>query len=120
VPSHTPVSGSATARIGRGDVLALKEHEFILAARSIYISNTRLILRHILPNVISPIMVSATLGIANAIITKSALSFFGLGFPTDLPTWGQLLNDATDYLKQYSERVIWPGLVISLTDLSVD
>ena len=107
-------------RIVRGDVLALKEREFVLAARSIGTSNTRLILRHILPNVMSPIMVSATLGIANAIITESALSFLGLGFPPDFPTWGRLLNDATDYLQQYPERVFWPGLAISLTVLSVN
>ncbi|NNF25315.1 MAG: ABC transporter permease [Rhodobacteraceae bacterium] len=109
-----------TARIVRGDVLALKEREFILAARSIGTSNAAMITRHLLPNVMSPIMVSATLGIANAIITESALSFLGLGFPPDFPTWGRLLFDATDYLQQYPERVIWPGLAISLTVLSVN
>ncbi|MDR9483568.1 MULTISPECIES: ABC transporter permease [Sediminimonas] len=109
-----------TARIVRGDVLALKEREFVLAARSIGTTNFRMITRHILPNVMSPIMVSATLGIANAIITESALSFLGLGFPPDFPTWGRLLYDATNYLQQYPERVIWPGAAISLTVLSVN
>ena len=109
-----------TARIVRGDVLALKEREFILSARSIGTSNNKMIMRHILPNVLSPIMVSATLGIANAIITESALSFLGLGFPPDFPTWGRLLFDATDFLQLYPERVIWPGLAISLTVLSVN
>ncbi|WP_108484637.1 ABC transporter permease [Oceaniglobus ichthyenteri] len=109
-----------TARIVRGDVLALKEREFVLAARSIGTPNRRMITRHILPNVLSPIMVSATLGIANAIITESALSFLGLGFPSDFPTWGRLLFDSTDYLQQYPERVMWPGLAISLTVLSVN
>lgn len=109
-----------TARIVRGDVLALKEREFVLAARSIGTTNTKMITRHILPNVMSPIVVSATLGIANAIITESALSFLGLGFPPDFPTWGRLLFDATDYLQQYPERVIWPGVAISLTVLSVN
>lgn len=109
-----------TARIVRGDVLALKEREFVLAARSIGTSNNRIITRHVLPNVLSPIMVSATLGIANAIITESSLSFLGLGFPPDFPTWGRLLFDATDYLQQYPERVFWPGLAISLTVLSVN
>ena len=104
----------------RGDVLALKEREFILAARSIGTTNFGLITRHILPNVMSPIMVSATLGIANAIITESALSFLGLGFPPDFPTWGRLLNDATQYLQDYPERVFWPGLGISLTVLSIN
>ena len=109
-----------TARIVRGDVLALKEREFVLAARSIGTTNSKTISRHVLPNVLSPIMVSATLGIANAIITESALSFLGLGFPPDFPTWGRLLFDATDYLQQHPERVIWPGLAISLTVLSVN
>lgn len=109
-----------TARIVRGDVLALKEREFVLAARSIGTTNTKLIARHILPNVMSPIMVSATLGIATAIITESSLSFLGLGFPPDFPTWGRLLFDATDYLQQYPERVLWPGVAISLTVLSVN
>jgi len=109
-----------TARIVRGDVLALKEREFVLAARSIGTTNTMLIARHILPNVISSIVVSATLGIANAIITESALSFLGLGFPPDFPTWGRLLNDAVDYMQQNPERVILPGAAISLTVLSVN
>ena len=109
-----------TARIVRGDVLALKEQEFVLAARSIGTPPRRMIGRHILPNVLSPIMVSATLGIANAIITESALSFLGLGFPPDFPTWGRLLFDAVPYLEQYPSRVIWPGLAISLTVLSVN
>ncbi len=109
-----------TARIVRGDVLAIKEREFVLAARSIGTPSSKMITRHILPNVLSPIMVSATLGIANAIITESALSFLGLGFPPDFPTWGRLLFDSTDYLQQYPERVMWPGLAISLTVLSVN
>ena len=109
-----------TARIVRGDVLALKEREFVIASRSIGTPARRMILRHVLPNVLSPITVSATLGIANAIITESALSFLGLGFPSDFPTWGRLLFDSTDYLQQYPERVLWPGLAISLTVLSVN
>lgn len=109
-----------TARIVRGDVLALKEREFILAARSIGTTPTKMITRHLLPNVMSPIMVSATLGIATAIITESALSFLGFGFPPDFPTWGKLLFDAVDRMQLYPERVIWPGLLISVTVLSVN
>lgn len=109
-----------TARIVRGDVLALKEREFVMAAHSIGTTHSKMIQRHILPNVISPIVVSATLGIANAIITESALSFLGLGFPPDFPTWGRLLFDAVDYLQQNPERVILPGVAISLTVLSVN
>ncbi|WP_075215186.1 ABC transporter permease [Mongoliimonas terrestris] len=109
-----------TARIVRGDVLVLKEREFVLASRSIGTPSRRMITRHVLPNVMSPIMVSATLGIASAIITESALSFLGLGFPPDFPTWGRLLFDAIDYIRDYPERVMWPGLAISLVVLSVN
>jgi len=109
-----------TARIVRGDVLALKEREFVLAARSIGTRHRRVITRHMLPNVLSPIMVSATLGIANAIITESALSFLGLGFPSDFPTWGRLLFDGANFMTITPSRVLWPGLAISLTVLSVN
>ena len=108
------------ARIVRGEVLALKEREYVLAARSIGVPARRIILRHILPNVVSPVMVAATLGIAEAIITESVLSFLGLGFPPDFPTWGRLLYDGLSYMQLYPERVIWPGLAISLTVLSVN
>lgn len=109
-----------TARIVRGDVLALKEREFVLAARSIGTTNRGLITRHILPNVLSPIMVSATLGLATAIITESALSFLGVGFPSDFPTWGKMLADAVDRMENFPERVMLPGMAISLTVLSVN
>ena len=109
-----------TARIVRGEVLAIKEREFVTAARSIGTRERRIINRHILPNVLSPIMVSATLGIANAIITESALSFLGLGFPPDFPTWGRLLFDGANFISITPARVLWPGLAISLTVLSVN
>lgn len=109
-----------TARIVRGEVLALKEREFVLAARSIGAPPVRMILRHILPNTLSPIMVAAALGIASAIIVESALSFLGLGFPPDFPTWGRLLFDAVDHLQDYPNRVLLPGVAISLTVLSVN
>jgi len=109
-----------SARIVRGQVLTIKEREFVLASRSIGTPPRRIILRHILPNVVSSVMVAATLGIAGAIITESVLSFLGLGFPPDFPTWGRLLYDGVDYLQLYPERVIWPGLAISLTVLSVN
>lgn len=109
-----------TARIVRGDILALKEREFILAARSIGTTPAKIIRRHLLPNVVSPIMVSAALGLATAIITESALSFLGVGFPSDYPTWGKLLADAVSRMQDYPERVLLPGIAISLTVLSVN
>jgi peptide/nickel transport system permease protein len=109
-----------TARIVRGEILALKEREFILAARSIGTTPFKIIRRHLLPNVVSPIMVSATLGLATAIITESALSFLGVGFPSDFPTWGKLLSDAVPRMEEFPERVMLPGILISLTVLSVN
>jgi len=108
-----------TARIVRGDVLAIKEEEFVLAARSIGTSGRKIVTRHILPNVLSPVTVAASLGVASAIITESALSFLGLGFPADFPTWGRLLFDAKDLVTSQPARVIWPGAMISLTVLCV-
>jgi peptide/nickel transport system permease protein len=104
----------------RGEVLALKEREYVLASRSIGSTPRRVILRHILPNVVSPVMVAATLCVAEAIITESVLSFLGLGFPPDFPTWGRLLYEGLAYMQNYPLRVIFPGLAISLTVLSVN
>ena len=109
-----------TARLVRGEVLTLKQREFVLAVRSIGTRPHRTILRHVFPNALSPIMVAATLGIAQAIIAESALSFLGLGFPSDFPTWGRLLYDGVPFLGITPARVIWPGLAISLTVLSVN
>jgi len=109
-----------TARIVRGDILAIKEREFVLAARSIGSSPFKIIRRHLLPNVLSPIMVSAALGLATAIITESALSFLGVGFPSDFPTWGKMLADAVQRMERFPERVLLPGIAISLTVLSVN
>ena len=109
-----------TARIVRGQVLAIRAREYVTAARSIGARPWRIIGRHVFPNALSPIVVAATLDIAAAIITESALSFLGLGFPSDFPTWGRLLYDGVPFLTLTPDRVIWPGLAISLTVLSVN
>ncbi len=108
------------ARVVRGEVLAVKEREFVLAAQSVGAGPRRIILTHVLPNAMNPITVAATLGIANAIIIESSLSFLGLGFPPDFPTWGRLLFDGVPFLEITPARVLWPGLAISLTVLSVN
>ena len=109
-----------TARIVRGETLSLKEREFVKAAVGVGASSSSIVFKHILPNMLSPIMVSATLGVANAIITESTLSFLGLGFPPDFPTWGRLLFDGANFITVAPERVLWPGLAISLVVLSVN
>lgn len=109
-----------TARIVRGDVLTVKRLEFVLAAQASGMRVRRILIKHILPNVLSSILVSATLGMATAIITESVLSFLGLGFPPDFPTWGRLLYDGVSFMQITPARVLWPGLAISLTVLSVN
>jgi peptide/nickel transport system permease protein len=109
-----------TARLVRGEVLSVKERDFIIAARGLGASDAAILRRHILPNVLSPVLVSATFSIATAIITESALSFLGLGFPPDFPTWGRLLFDGKDFLTLTPTMVLWPGLLISLTVLCVN
>lgn len=109
-----------TARIVRGEVLSLREREFVIAATALGTRPFAMIRRHILPNVLGPILVSATLGVGHAILTESALSFLGLGFPADVPSWGRMLFDGTHYMTLTPARVVWPGLAISLTVLSVN
>ncbi|MEM8858775.1 MAG: ABC transporter permease [Chloroflexota bacterium] len=114
------LSWMSTARVVRGEVLAVKQAEFVTAAKSIGTRKRRILIRHIFPNVLGPVMVASAVGIANAIITESALSFLGLGFPSDFPTWGRLIFEARDYMRLYPLRLFWPGLAISLTVLSVN
>jgi peptide/nickel transport system permease protein len=110
----------ATARVVRAEVLSVKEDEYITSAVAVGANERRILLRHIFPNVLSPVIVAATLGVANAILTESALSFLGLGFPSDFPTWGRLLYDGKDFLMLTPALVFWPGLFISLTVLSIN
>ncbi len=109
-----------TARVVRGSVLSIKEKEFVEAAVSVGTREPVILWQHILPNVLSPIIVSATLGVAAAILTESALSFLGLGFPSNVPTWGRLLFENKDFITQNPWLVIWPGMFISLTILSIN
>lgn len=109
-----------TARVVRGEVLSIKSKEFVIAAKSIGTRERNIIFRHILPNVLSPVIVAASLGIATAIIMESALSFLGLGFPPDFPTWGRLLNDGYGSIQITPHRAIWPGILISVTVLCVN
>jgi peptide/nickel transport system permease protein len=108
------------ARLVRASFLSIKEKEYVEAAHSIGASTPSIILRHIMPNVVSPVIVAATLAVAQAIITESTLSFLGLGFPPDIPTWGRMLFDARDFMTIAPWMVIFPGSVIFLTVLSIN
>lgn len=109
-----------TARLVRGSVLSIKEKEFVEAAVNIGATGGSIMARHILPNVFSVIIVAATLSVAAAILTESTLSFLGVGFPPDVPTWGSLLYAGRDFMVAYPWTVIFPGALISLTILSIN
>jgi peptide/nickel transport system permease protein len=108
------------ARLVRATFLVLKEKEFVEAARCVGVPNTWLIVRHILPNALSPVIVSATLGVGSAILAESSISFLGLGFPPDMPTWGRILSDAKDYLDLAPHWALFPGLMIFLAVISIN
>ncbi|HET8568381.1 MAG TPA: ABC transporter permease [Candidatus Limnocylindria bacterium] len=108
------------ARLVRAAFLSLKQRDFVVAARSVGVRDTGLIFRHILPNAMSPILVAGTLAVGAAIITESALSFLGLGFPPDEPTWGRLLFEAQLYLDFAPHMAIFPGLLIFLAVISIN
>jgi peptide/nickel transport system permease protein len=110
----------SVARLVRANFLKLREMEFVSAARAIGAQPIRLIWIHLFPNVLSVIIVAATLAVGNAIITESTLSFLGLGFPPDVPTWGRMLFEAKDYLETSPHMAIFPGLAIFLTVLSIN
>jgi len=99
-------------RLTRGQVLAVRHEDYIEAARAVGNPHRRIMLRHILPNVLAPILVQATLAIAAAIIAEAALSFLGLGQQPPAPSWGSMLNTATRFLSQAPWMAVWPGLAI--------
>lgn len=110
----------SVARLVRGSFLALKQKEFVEAAYALGIGKLSIMFRHILPNALGPIIVAATLDVGSAIITESVLSFLGLGFPPDTPTWGRLLYDGQNFLDLAPWMVLWPGFLIFLTVLSIN
>jgi peptide/nickel transport system permease protein len=108
------------ARLVRAQFLSLREKEFVEAARALGASKTRQVVRHILPNALGPVIVAATIDVAAAIIAESTLSFLGLGFPPDIPTWGRILYDAKDYLDIAPHWAMFPGAAIFLAVLTIN
>ncbi len=107
------------ARLVRAQFLSLREKEFVEAARALGASKLRQVVRHILPNALGPVIVAATVDVAAAIIAESTLSFLGLGFPPDIPSWGRILFDAKDYLDIATHWAMFPGVAIFLTVLAI-
>jgi len=108
------------ARLVRAQFLSLREKEFVEAARALGASRSRLVVRHILPNALGPVIVAGTIDVAAAILAESTLSFLGLGFPPDIPTWGRVLFDAKDYLDIAPHWALFPGAAIFLAVLTIN
>jgi len=106
------------ARLVRAQVLAVREREFVEAARALGATDLRVILRHILPNIIQPIIVQAAIGMAGAILAEATMSFLGLGVPPPTASWGAMLNDGRAYLFDAPHLVIFPALAVMLAVLS--
>lgn len=108
------------ARLVRAQFFSLREKEFVEAARALGASTPRQVVRHILPNSLGPVIVAGTIDVAAAIIAESTLSFLGLGFPPDIPTWGRILFDAKDYLDIAVHWALFPGAAIFLAVLTIN
>jgi peptide/nickel transport system permease protein len=108
------------ARLVRAQFFSLREKEFVEAARALGASVPRQVVRHILPNSLGPVIVAGTIDVAAAIIAESTLSFLGLGFPPDIPTWGRILYDGRDYMDMAVHWAMFPGMAIFITVLSIN
>jgi len=108
------------ARLVRAQFMSLREKEFVEAARALGATTLRQVMRHILPNALGPVIVAGTITVAEAIIAESTLSFLGLGFPPDIPTWGRLLYDAKDYLDIAPHWALIAGAAIFLAVLAIN
>jgi peptide/nickel transport system permease protein len=106
------------ARLARAQVLKVKEMEFVLAARSLGASHLRIMVGHLLPNILQPILIQGTIGMAGAILAESTLSFLGLGVLAPIPSWGAMLNDARGHLFDAPHMVVFPALAVMTAVLS--
>ncbi|MBS7706863.1 ABC transporter permease [Chelatococcus asaccharovorans] len=108
------------ARVVRGQVLAVREREFVQSAYAIGVGNLRIIFVHILPNVLTPVLVIATLELARVIILEAGMSFLGLGVQPPWPSWGRMLAEGRNYMGTYPEVSVYPGLALFITALAVN
>jgi len=106
------------ARLVRAQVMAVREREFVEAARALGASDLRILTRHILPNILQPIIVQAAVGMASAVLAEATLSFLGLGIPAPAASWGSMLNDARSHLFDSPHMVVFPALAVMLAVLS--
>lgn len=106
------------ARVMRGQVLKVREYDFVQAARALGASNMRILFTHILPNAIQPLIVQSSLGMAGAVLSEASLSFLGLGIPPPAPSWGTMIEEARNFFSIYPHVLFFPGAAIALTVLA--
>lgn len=106
------------ARVMRGQVLKVREYDFVNAAKALGAGNFRILLTHILPNAIQPLIVQSSLGMAGAVLSEASLSFLGLGIPPPAPSWGTMIEEARNYFSTYPHTLFFPGTAIALTVLA--
>lgn len=114
------IGWTSYARLVRGEILALREREFVQAARALGCDPKRIILRHLLPNLLPPLLIQSTFGLAAAIVAEGSLSFLGLGVEPPAPSWGSMLNDGRQFLLVAPHLTTYPGLAIMLTVLALN
>jgi peptide/nickel transport system permease protein len=114
----TVTGWAAYARLARGQVLKVKELDYVQAARSLGASHARILVRHLLPNILSPVLVQATIGMASAILAESTLSFLGLGVLAPMPSWGAMVNDARGHLFDAPHLLLFPAFAVMLAVLA--
>lgn len=114
------IGWTSYARLVRGEILALREREFVQAARALGCEPQRIILRHLLPNLLPPLLIQATFGLAAAIVAEGSLSFLGLGVEPPTPSWGSMLNDGRQFLLVAPHLTTYPGLAIMLTVVALN
>lgn len=106
------------ARVMRGQVLKVREYDFVQAAKALGASDMRILFTHILPNSIQPLIVQASLGMAGAVLSEASLSFLGLGIPPPAPSWGTMIEEARNYFAAYPHTLFFPGMAIAMTVLA--
>lgn len=114
------IGWTSYARLVRGEILALRERDFIQAARALGCEPWRIIMRHLLPNLVPPLLIQSTFGLAAAIVAEGSLSFLGLGVEPPTPSWGSMLNDGRQFLLVAPHLTTYPGLAIMLTVLALN